>query len=721
MDQPKLPDQNGFLAHQELSTQAHMGSSTESKVIMETTRTTSATMRLEHKSNFPDLPPVTLSQRTQTPTIPLVSEGTMVDSDLKIKQQTESTQTTNEFKTQPPPVTKSVPFPFTTDTVDGQDSITRKSALEFFENNLKNLPALSEEKYTRFEEAVKGSKTYVHKQHEIKESFQSKLNEDLSFFNLQPEPAPEMGFMPKLQTPITEKPEKIIERVKKLEEIHQANEAPLSGTVFPPQNIRKEEKFEKKEFISTKSTSPFPSYKPLTPTPQAPTYTPQINRDQLTADIKVTRSPSPKPSAEGVNMEKLWTTIPKSPEPLTSQIQNQQFTHEHKSSFVAYSSNKQEFTQEPPAIIQYQQPQKENFVPIQPYHVEQQNQEDLPKASIKSTKSFFEQRIKEEEQKTIPTDLKAPGLVKQFAKPMVPLVPVDLEPGSPPEILYAPKPVLERKQSYVEKIEKSLEQNIEKEPERVPRGGIRILPQRQTPQRTMPSPSPVAPSPKTIQPPLQMQPKTEIIKPEPIILSEPYMPPTAPITSIQKGPEPFNSSQFERKENVEFIKKESEKISGYRHVDPPKFLQQQQQKPVETPFIGQPLFSDLFKTKEPEIAKPQVKEIPVQIQKPIYQPPPPQASPKPAFMQPKPSGIVKPPMAKFGEFISESSKQESHSLYKNFVQSEKTMHSSESYFQRIDSPKTTVVQQPPPQQQQPQTKKGEKQQVRRKFFPDVML
>lgn len=727
MDQPKLPEQNGFSVHQEIASQAQLGSSTESKVIMETTRTTSATMRLEHKSNYPDLP-ITFSQRTQTPTIPLVSEGTMIDSDLRAKQQSESTQTANDIKkflqkesTVLPP--KDVQFPFI-DTVDGQvpQAETRKSALEFFENNMKNLPALSEEKYTRFEEAMKGSKTYVNKQHEIKETFKSKLNDDLSFLNLQPEPAPEMGFMPKLQAPIAEKPEKIIEKVKKLEQMHQTNETPLSGTVFP-QGIRKEEKYEKKEFISTKSSSPFPVHKPMTPS--------FMQRDQLSTDFKVTRSSSPKPSMEAVNMEKLWTTIPKSPEPLTQQQQqqqNQSFTHEHKSSFVAYSSHKQmtqEFSQEQPQI----QPQRESFMPIQvqPYQIEPQNQEELPKASIKDTKSFFEQRIKEEEQKAVQTELKAPGLVKQFAKPMVPLIPIDLEPGSPPEILYAPKPVLERKQSYVEKIEKTLEQNIEKEPEKVPRGGIRIFPQRQTPQRTAASPQ-RAPSPKTViqqPPPVQLQPEPmpELFKAMPIVLTDPFVAPAVP----QKFSEQFSSSQFEtkefRSENTE-IKKESETISGYRRVAPTFLSREKAPEPVAPP----PLFSDLFKAKEPEVVvKPQVIEIPIQKpevkKQPIYQQPPPQMQQKPTYAQPTPSTYVAPPMANFNEPIT-NTKQGSHSLYKNFVQSEKTVHSSESYFQRVDSPKVIAQPQQPPQQQQQQFKKPEpqkQQQVRRKFLPDVML
>lgn len=745
-----------------MKAEAQLGSSSESKVVLETTRTTSQTMRMEHKTNFPDLA-VTFSQRTQTPTIPLVSEGTAMEPQ-EVKKQTEATQTQPEpaFKPEsvfkPEPVFKpesvskpaqfapSIPFPFdTTDSapVSAAPEPLKTSALQFFESNLKNLPPLQDDKYTRYEDMVKSSKTYVHKQNEVKEQFTTKLHDDLSYLNLVPEPPPEMGFMPKVQKP---QPERIVEKVKKLEEIHQSSETPLSGTVFP-QSFKKEEKYEKKEFLSTISTSPFVQ-KPASP---LPTYTPQINRDQLfTADPMFARSTSPKPSSEAVNMEKLWALKPKSPEPYSlqqqQQMQQQSFSHEHKSSFVAYSSQQTN-------VYQPQQqevvPPKEHFVPVQPYPVEQQPQEELPKMSIKDTKSYFEQRIKQEEVKTHPSDLKAPGLVRQFAKPMVPLIPLDMEPGSPPEMCYAPKPVLERKQSYVEKIEKTLEQNIENEPERVPRGGVRILPQRQTPQRSVASPSPhfqTAPSPKPAAPPVV----EHIIKP--IILQEPAKIIAEPFVPLLPQFEKYETKEF-RSENYE-IKKESftsENLSGYRHVAPPTFLQNQA-KPAELaplpptkfeapkapePFIRKPepavpkfapppmqfspppMMFEAPKVNEPLIKKPEpvqqqpiAREVPIAIQKPALQQHKP-VSP----MQPKPFVKAKP---KFNEFISES--HESHSLYKNFVKSEESSHTSESYFQKVEpkvlSPLQQQFKQPEPPRQQfvPPP-----QQVRKKHFPDVML
>uniref|UniRef100_A0A182QL10 Ig-like domain-containing protein n=1 Tax=Anopheles farauti TaxID=69004 RepID=A0A182QL10_9DIPT len=60
-----------FCARQEYTSEASLhGPTTESTIVTETRRTTEATMRMEHKMSFPDLPPVRVSsQRTQTPTV----------------------------------------------------------------------------------------------------------------------------------------------------------------------------------------------------------------------------------------------------------------------------------------------------------------------------------------------------------------------------------------------------------------------------------------------------------------------------------------------------------------------------------------------------------------------------------------------------------------------------------------------------------------------------
>lgn len=745
MGQSQIPSQNGtskenYSAHQDVIAETHLGSSSESKVVMETTRTTSATMRMEHKTNFPDLP-VTFSQRTQTPTIPMMSEGTMVDSGLKreTKSQTESTQTQSEPPRPTAPFAQSIPFPFTEPSslpTAQTPQPAKKNAMEFFESNLKNLPPLQQEKYTRYEDIVKGSsKTFVHKQNEVKEQFHSKLHEDLSYLNLVPGSPPEMGFMPKVQKP---QPERLVEKVKKLEEVHQSSETPLSGTVFP-QSFKKEQVFERQEVLSSKtvSSSPFLQQKPVSPLPQRPIvpqkkpfsplptsprpYTPQMNRDQLfTAEPKVTRSPSPKPSTEAVNMEKLWTRT-KSPEPRPepfSQNQQQSFSHEQKSSFVAYSSSQTNIhqTQQQENILT----PKEQFVPIQTLAQapadEPPREEEIPKVSIKETKNYFEQRIKQEEVKSTP-ELKAPGLVRQYAKPMVPLVPLDLEPGSPPEICYAPKPVYERKQSYVEKIEKTLEQTIEKEPERIPEGGVRIFPQRQTPQRTSESPSKTQQAPPVLpQAPPVMRPAPpvfqNIITPEPAILpspktiAEPYAPYVPPLEQFQS--KEFKSEHFELK---------TDSSTGYRHVDPPKFLQRPKSTELApappTQFEVPPKLPEPFTRKPEPVYQQPPREVPIAIQKP--------EPVKPVLQQHKPVSQSQPrPFVKaknkFNEFVTET--HGTQSLYKNFVRSEESTHSSESYFQKLEQgpPPQFMNQEPPKQQFVPS-----RQQVRKKFPPDVML
>lgn len=725
-------------------------------------------MRMEHKTSFPDLP-VTFSQRTQTPTIPQISEGTITDSSFKqeTKSQTEGTQTPIfkptfvEASKPAEPFAPSVPFPF----LDSQPLPSapapepfKKSALDFFETNLKNLPPLQDDKYTRYEDLRKESK-HVYKQNEVKEQFHSKLHEDLSYLNLVPEPPPEMGFMPKADKI---QPEKIVDKVKKLEEIHQANEMPLSGTVFPS-TFKKEEKFSKKEFVQTSTigTSPF-MQKPSSPAPTR-CYTPQPTRDTLFTP-EPNRCASPRPSGEAVNMEKLWTMKPKTPEPFMHQQQQQtqqqqSFSHETKSSFVAYSSSQQTHSHQ--MMQPEMQPPAECFVPVQPYATEPQHQEEQPKMSIKDTKSFFEQRIKQEEVKPMSSDLKAPGLVRQFAKPMVPLIPLDLEPGAPPEICYAPKPVYERKQSYVEKIEKTLEQSLEKEPDRVPRGGVKILPTRQTPQRSIASESPqrfVEPKPAVAQPPPPVVPPQPMIQPEPIVLQETFLPQM-----------PQQQQQFERREfkseNYEFKKESSmfESSTGYRHVEPPKFLQRARstdptpiapvqydlpkpepfkpapmsQAPREVPIAIQkpepmkPFVPQAFKPEPIKPIVPPFKPEPVQQFKPepVVQPPMQQYQPAPEPMKPhlqqhKPVTQPRPlvtPRQKFGnEFIAET--HETINLYKNFVKSEESTHTSESYFQKIEPSKLIPGPQPQYLTQEPpkQIFTQPPQQVRKKSYADVV-
>lgn len=763
-----------YSAHQELTAQSQIGGSTEHTVITESVRTTAATMRMEHKSSYHDLPSVMFSQRTQTPLPTVVSSSTGTETETETKKQSEFTQTPMTPLAQQQQ--KPVDFPYNPVHVPIQlnPEPIKQNAFEFFENNLKNLPPLTEEKYTRFDDLVKNKTTsFVSKSIEVKDQFKTQLIDDLSQFNLQPGSPPEMGFMPKESQAA---PEKIVDKVKRLEEAHsQATEVPL------PQSFRREERFEKKEFksSSTNGSVPFvpqptaPQLPALTlpempasnlPQPPAMSYLPSINRDQLFTDPKFMRSASPKPSMEAVNMEKLWAQKPKTPEPFSHVSQQQQnFTHEHKSSFVAYTSSQQSQQSSQQQQQQFITPQ-EHFLPIQVDTTDSQEQE-MPKLSIKETKNFFEQRIKQEEMKSTPADLKAPGLVKQFVKPeskvMHDASGLGLEPGAPPEMCYAPKQTLERQQSYREKIEKSLELNMEREPDHIPRGGVRLLPaQRQTPQRTMYSQSPQrtkkSPTPQPIMKPVQtFVPPPVVEQPPPVVKQAPIV-----LTPAELAPqvEQFSSQEF-RSEKFE-MKKEMTS-SGYRHVAPPKleargksmeptamapmpfvlppvsyempsmvkpepmqpayvsvkkpdpiwkpepvkpFVQQpmHQPKPIQIPVqlpVQQPIQQPLYQPKP--MQQPMQQPIQPPMQQPMYQPKPMQQQPQQQFQQPK--QIVKP-KAKFPtEFIAET--HETHSLYKNFVKSEQNTHTTESYFRQIDSP--NLSQTPLPQQQQQQIKKQE--------------
>ncbi|XP_062540644.1 titin isoform X2 [Armigeres subalbatus] len=138
-----IPVESGFTARQEFSAESKLqGPITESTIVTETRRTTEATMRMEHKVNFPDLP-VTFSQRTQTPTIPLRSEGTMVQTDVQtsatntdqVATRTDATQTPSSappipaksVASQTPPQVEPKPQP------EELKTETKRNAFQFFE------------------------------------------------------------------------------------------------------------------------------------------------------------------------------------------------------------------------------------------------------------------------------------------------------------------------------------------------------------------------------------------------------------------------------------------------------------------------------------------------------------------------------------------------------------------------------------------------------------
>lgn len=187
------------------------------------------------------------------------------------------------------------------------------------------------------------------------------------------------------------------------------------------------------------------------------------------------RSPSPRPSAEGVAMEKLWSS-PKS-------------TQEHEKQFDSsfYHTSKNEFAEE--KIVRKFSSVSESDTD---YKYESASETDTlnlnrRRSSTKETAKMFEEKIKEAENSPRHDyDLKAPGLVKQILpRPQQPdrpksvqesLLPdIHLEPGSPPEICYAPRTPT-RKQSLAETFEQTIEKNMEKGPTRVLPGAVRMIP-----------------------------------------------------------------------------------------------------------------------------------------------------------------------------------------------------------------------------------------------------
>ena len=519
----------------------------------------------------------------------------------------------------------------------------KQNAFQFFESNLKNFGPNNEEKYTRYEDMVK-TKSSTFSQ-DNNQQFQSQLNNDLNQLNLEPGSPPLEGFMPKTVLNQNKIP----------------NMAPNSGL---PQTFRKEEFV--KESRQSSSSFKQQSFAP------AQILTPKLE------PMRINRSPSPRP--EALEMEKLWST--KSPEPHLAQsfmASQQSFHQENHKSFVAYSTPPQHFHQVPMHV---------NF--------EQQHQQvapepEIPKLSIKETKKMFENKIRQEELSV----LKSPALVKEFSKPEMP-PPSQFQPGAPPEMCYAPKPMYERKQSQVERIEKSLEESLDKEPSYVPRGGVRIIPARQpTPQRSKfsqsPSRSRVSPSPQpthaaraitppsfeTVQSSFDSEISSKIMKEH---ITSPYVAPAFTPIPI----------------DVKADSDDAANLQGYRRVAPPQLSNRQ--KSVEPQAVPPTQFEI---PKAPEVVFRPVVQIQAARPEPIIK----KLEPiYPQVQQPKP---INP--SQFNKVAG------TNSLYKSFVKSEERVESSESYFRQTDmkSP-TPTPQATKPKMQSPSPLYG--QQVRFVLF-----
>lgn len=214
-------------------------------------------------------------------------------------------------------------------------------------------------------------------------------------------------------------------------------------------------------------------------------------------NMETLRMASPRPSADAVAMEKLWTPTkpPVVPEP-------KQFDT------ASYHTSKNEFAEEKSSYrSQYSTPAP--YESDSDFRNESDTDNGSRRQSTKETAKMFEKKIKELEDHEY--NYKAPGLVRQifpqsteqqFKQPQPPLFPdFNLVPGEEPEICYTGRPVVEqRKKSIVESVKETLTADMEKETTSAISGGVRIIP---APIRKKPQEPPVPPRPAYVQPPPQ--------------------------------------------------------------------------------------------------------------------------------------------------------------------------------------------------------------------------
>lgn len=370
-------------------------------------------MRLEHKSNYLDLPELTSRPKTPTTNDTLTAGQDQPD---------QSPPTTKA----PPPAVPPKPCPPVVATTFGQQqqppqmqtltntryeqsehkSSTSSSSFDYFKK-------IDEETVTQRPKplAFKPLETVV------RQPQAQTLAEELRSLNLIPGDAPEFCYSPKPERSEPKVP-LINEKIKILSEVQPREPPPQGGVpVFPPplglQTVQHETTTTKEVKVEYGQPIVRPAAVLATPAQQNP------------------RSPSPKPSAEGVAMSRLWTP----------------------SGVTGYSS-------------------------------------DVEHKTEKTVVS------------TLPTptptkELNAPFLVNQIVKsipppttaaPVTHVVNVQLEPGTPPEICFAPKvEETTRRRSLVESMEQKLEQNLIQGPSKVlPHSVPTLTPSTAPPPQTKP-------------------------------------------------------------------------------------------------------------------------------------------------------------------------------------------------------------------------------------------
>uniref|UniRef100_A0A182UHF9 Ig-like domain-containing protein n=1 Tax=Anopheles melas TaxID=34690 RepID=A0A182UHF9_9DIPT len=262
--------------------------------------------------------------------------------------------------------------------------------------------------------------------------------------------------------------------------------------------------------------------------------------------------------------------------------------------------------------------------------MEQQDEEVYKKKSVKETKKLFEESLLQ--QQAAYGELKAPRMVQGVRLPVAAAAPLPadfgygaiaelgLEPGPQPTMGYAPKASSERKSSYYrEQIEQSLLESMDKEPERVPAGGVKIIP----------------PSPRKKSKPAAPAGQSDTAGGVPAPLEQPAEPQQGQQGAMTKSPFTATESEYEsdmdgvtgaRRQNG-YLADTEEVVQKTAAVS---FEQQQQQQTVQTETVEESKSNFLVNNDLPEDLQP-VKVLPTEEPLPTLK-----HVPVPAAVQPVP-------------------------------------------------------------------------------------
>lgn len=474
-----------------------------------------------------------------------------------------------------------------------------------------------EETITSGSSSLQSSMTMSKMESKRESKMESKSSELLlEGFNLVPEPPPEIGYMPKPEEVKKKRPEVSI-KAKQLQESFDKTlspiDAPIGGVkIFPSPSPKIPEtpkvappsfsmppppfQLEKKEVVEElcikkdvhEKKDPLPTLRPISPSRPWSSSSDVETRSQMSTDLseyrchsaasshqEILRSSSPRPSADGLAMEKSWAKKcadstrkswpPQEDAPIKYKQEWQIPGEDYKTSSKEF---KREVEETPEGGIKKTSMESSSTTERRSWSSKQETMEKMSKRApsppktqpiiynaetIKvdhtvnkiEEKSLYEKYISECDVKksqksekieeysskkwTGAEDLKAPGLVRSLETPKKPAPPlyrpvepmptdqIILEPGPPPEIGYIPAPVVREKK--IEQIEKTLEVSLEHKPAKIPPGGIRTIP----------------PAPKKEEPPA-LPPKDVRITPPPLPAKQPT--PMEPLEPFPFKPSP---------------------------------------------------------------------------------------------------------------------------------------------------------------------------------------